>query len=85
MNIQDLAREAWTEQDVKDMLCNIMDIAKGGSLRHAGFVFKVLTYEPKKEPIQLSLPFEQPDYSQLTDDELRTLASIQSKIRVSKA
>lgn len=59
MNIQELAREAWSEQDIKDMLCNIMDIAKGGSLRHAEFVFKVFTYEPKADSRgQLQIPFE---------------------------
>ena len=59
MNIQDLAREAWTEKDVETMLTTVMEEAKKGSLRHVEFVFKVLTYEPKADNKgQLQIPFE---------------------------
>lgn len=57
-NIREIAHGFWTEQDIKDVLANIMDLAKQGSLRHADFVFKVMTYEPKIIGQQLSLDFK---------------------------
>lgn len=82
--LKEIAKKAWAESDVQDMLVNIMDLAKTGSLRHADFVFKVLTYEPKQDAVQLKLSFEsEPNYDKLSDEELRTIAELQSKIRIS--
>ena len=60
MDIKELARQAFTEQDIIDMFANIMIFAKEGSLRHADFILKVITYEPKADNKgQLQIPFEE--------------------------
>jgi hypothetical protein len=85
MDIKELAKQAFLEQDIIDMFANIMNFAKEGSLRHADFILKVITYEPKADNKgQLPL-FNEPkiDLSLLTNDELKQLDSIQRKLGIS--
>lgn len=86
MDIREIAKRVWTEQDVEDMLVNIMDLAKSGSLKHADYVFKVMTYEPKadlKGQLQIQFTPHPIDLSKLSNEELEQLDELQRKIGVS--